>query len=207
MPRPLDTTLERRLLEAARRLWRSGEKSLTMRALARAADTHAPGIYSRFRNRQDIIRMLLAQFEEELASFVTSADSVEAATDRYLDFAINHPKEYETLFTHRGGMSNKPACSTDDLGPVFRWVRDKLREGLELEPGENTQLALAIWTLWHGTAALLIHHAAPIPLTDSARSAAGFGVKTLIEEARSRYRPQVEDAVSVRSTVDLTLFE
>ena len=207
MPRPLDTTLERRLLEAARKLWRSGEKSLTMRALARAANTHAPGIYSRFRNRQDIIRMLLAQFEEELACCVMSADSVEAATDRYLDFAINHPKEYETLFTYRGGISDRPASSSDDLGPVFRWVRDKLREGLELEPGENTQLALAIWTLWHGTAALLIHHAAPIPLTDSARSAAGFGVKTLIEEARSRYRPQVEDTVSVRSTVDLTLFE
>src|SRR5215468_4539150 len=102
MSRPLDSTLENRLLEAARKLWQSGEKSLTMRALARAAKTHAPGIYSRFRTRQDIIRMLLVQFEEELAASVTSADSVEAATELYIEFAINHPREYEALFTHRG---------------------------------------------------------------------------------------------------------
>jgi AcrR family transcriptional regulator len=198
MPRPLDTTLEKRLIDAARNLWRSGEERLTMRALARAANTHAPGIYSRFRNRQDIIRMLLAQFEEELVAFLTTAVSVEAATELYFEFAINHPKEYETLYTHRGGMPDKPAmCSLDDLGPVFRWVQDKLTEGLALEPSEATQLALTIWTLWHGTAILLIGRAALSPLADSVRNAADCGVKTLMQEARSRYSAEAENVDTI----------
>jgi AcrR family transcriptional regulator len=197
MARPLDTTLEKRLLEAARKLLRSGEKSLTMRALARAAKTHAPGIYSRFRNRQDIIRTLLAEFEEELASSLTIAVSVEAATELYLEFATNHPKEYETLFTHRAAMANKPeTCSADDLGPGFRWVRDKLSKGLALEPGENTQLALTIWTLWHGTAALLINRALSTAVADTVRNAAKSGVNTLMQEARCRYGTPSESADS-----------
>jgi len=197
MSRPLDSTLENRLLEAARKLWQSGEKSLTMRALARAAKTHAPGIYSRFHNRQDILRILLGQFEEEAAASITTADSVETATELYLEFALNHPKEYETLFTHRGAIPNKPATySADDLGPVFRWLRDKLREGLALEPSENTQLALTIWTLWNGTAALLVDRAALPPLADSVRSAARCGVKTLMQEARSRHPTQAESTDS-----------
>jgi AcrR family transcriptional regulator len=197
MARPLDTTLEKRLLEAARKLLRSGEKSLTMRALARAAKTHAPGIYSRFRNRQDIIRTLLAEFEEELASSLTIAVSVEAATELYLEFAINHPKEYETLFTHRAAMANEPeTCSVGDLGPGFRWVQDKLSKGLGLEPGENTQLALSIWTLWHGTAALLINRALSTALADTLRNAAKCGVNTLMQEARCRYETPSESADS-----------
>ena len=188
MARPLDTTLEKRLLEAARKLLQSGEKSLTMRALARAAKTHAPGIYSRFRNRQDIIRTLLADFEEELAASLTMAVSVEAATELYLEFAINHPKEYETLFTHRAAMANKSeTCSADDLGPGFRWVRDKLSKGLALEPEENTQLALTIWTLWHGAAAVVIDRALSATLADTVLSAAARGVNTLMEEARCKY--------------------
>lgn len=198
MSRPLDTTLEKRLLEAARTLWRSGEKNLTMRALARAANTHAPGIYSRFHNREDIIQLLLAQFEDELAASLTRAVSVEAATELYFEFAINHPKEYETLYAHRVGMPNKPATgSEDDLGPVFRWLRDKLSEAGSLEPSENTRLALTIWTVWQGTATLLIDRAALSPLSDAVRSAAKYGVETLMQEARSRYTSQAESTDSV----------
>ena len=186
------------MLEAARNLWRSGEKNLTMRSLARAANTHAPGIYSRFRNRQDIIQLLLAQFEDELAASLTIAVSVEAATELYLEFAINHPKEYESLYALRVGMPNKPATgSVDDLGPVCRWLRDKLSETGPLEPSENTRLALSIWTVWHGTATLLTDRAASSPLSDLVRSAAKYGVETLMQEARSRYTSQAESTDSI----------
>jgi AcrR family transcriptional regulator len=202
MPRPVDTTLEKRLLEAARILWRSGETELTMRALARAAKTHAPGIYSRFRDRQDILRILLAEFEEEFAAYVTTAESVEAATELYLGFAIDHPKEYQALLTQRGAMSNKATFSADDIGPIFQWLRDKLSESLVLECGENTKLSLAIWMLWRGTAALLAQGRASSPLADSARSAAKCGVKLLMEEARCKYRPQAEGIAPLFSSLE-----
>ena len=49
MPRHPDPDLEDRILSAAQRLWtRGGEKSLTMRAVARAARTNTPAVYRRF---------------------------------------------------------------------------------------------------------------------------------------------------------------
>jgi len=190
--------LEKRLLDAARELWRGGEESLTMRALARAANTHAPGIYSRFHSREAIIGILLAQFEEELAATLTTAVSVEAATELYLEFAINHPNEYQSFFTHRGALPRKAAtCSADELGSVFRLVQDKLSKSVLLEPEEHRELALTIWTLWHGAAALLIDHAASTAVTDSIHRAVKCGVAVLMQDARAKYSRQPESTENV----------
>jgi AcrR family transcriptional regulator len=59
VPRQSDPYLEQNILEAASRLWaRGGEKSLTMRAVAKAAGTTTPTVYERFRDRDDILRGL-----------------------------------------------------------------------------------------------------------------------------------------------------
>ena len=50
MPRHPDPEVERRILTAASRLWaRGGEKTLTMRAVAKAAGTTTPTVYERYR--------------------------------------------------------------------------------------------------------------------------------------------------------------
>ena len=60
MPRHPDPDLEDRILKAAHRLWqKGGEKSLTMRAVARAAGTNTPAVYRRFKDRHDLVRGLL----------------------------------------------------------------------------------------------------------------------------------------------------
>ena len=193
MPRPLDATLEKRVLDAARKLWRTGEQNLTIRALATAAKTHIPGIYSRFQNRQDIIRMLLEQFEIELCSTLTKAESVESATDLYINFAIGHPKEFQTLLLRldSSARENKKG-SIDELGPGFRCLQGMICARLGGSPEESLQLALAIWSLWNGSAALLVSQSAPPHLVEAVRSACRHGVDALIQQTSGR-RPEIDD--------------
>jgi AcrR family transcriptional regulator len=57
MPRQPDPDLQERILNAAQKLWKKGaEKTLTMRAVAKAAGTNTTAVYRRFRNREDILR-------------------------------------------------------------------------------------------------------------------------------------------------------
>src|SRR3974377_2078451 len=98
MPKPLDPEVEKRVLDAAEKLLRSGDERLSIRALAKAARTNPPGIYRRFRNRNDILRAILLRLEQELYQSLVAAESLEAATERYIDFALHHRKVYEMWF-------------------------------------------------------------------------------------------------------------
>ena len=99
MPRQADPELEDRILKAAHRLWKKGAgKALTMRAVAKVAGTNTPAVYRRFRSREDILRALLLRIRQDLIDTITAARSIEEAGERYLDFALNHPHEYELYF-------------------------------------------------------------------------------------------------------------
>src|SRR5271154_3074006 len=101
MARPPDPDLENRILDAAQRLWKKGVgKAVTMRAVARAAGTNTPAVYRRFRSREDILRALWQQTRREIFQQLEPCPSVEAACERYLDFALRHPHEYELYYLH-----------------------------------------------------------------------------------------------------------
>ena len=71
MPRRPDPNLEARILNSAQKLWKKGgEKSLTMRAVARAAGTNTPTVYRRLRNRQGILQALLRRIQHDVAEAV-----------------------------------------------------------------------------------------------------------------------------------------
>src|SRR5271170_3027548 len=99
MPRLPDPELEQRILDAASRLWaRGGEKSLTMRAVAKAAGTTTPTVYERYRNRGDILRALRLHTRSELFAAVSRSRTLSQACQRYLEFALENRHAYEVLF-------------------------------------------------------------------------------------------------------------
>src|ERR1035437_5747908 len=99
MPRHPDPDLEGRILVAASKLWaKGGEHSLTMRAVAVAAGTNTPAVYRRFRDRKDILRALVERIRMEFVGSLDGAATPEEAGERYLDFALRHPHEYELFF-------------------------------------------------------------------------------------------------------------
>jgi AcrR family transcriptional regulator len=152
LPRHPDPDLEQRILSAASRLWaRGGEKSLTMRAVATAAGTTTPTVYERYRDRDDILRALRIQTRHELFAALSGTRTLREAFQAQLNFALEHSHAYEVLFD---GVGKPP--SVYEPWPSFNLIRERLAARLGGTPRQNTRLMLAVWSLMHGTAMLII---------------------------------------------------
>ncbi len=152
MPRHPDPDLEQRILAVASRLWaRGGEKALTMRAVAKAAGTTTPTVYERYRDRDDILRALRLQTRRDLFAALSRTRTLRDAFQAQLDFALDHSHAYEVLFD---GVAKPP--SLHEPWPSFNLMRERLAQRLGGTPRQNTRLMLAVWSLMHGTAMLII---------------------------------------------------
>jgi AcrR family transcriptional regulator len=152
VPRHPDPALEQRILGAASRLWaRGGEKALTMRAVAKAAGTTTPTVYERYRDRDDILRALRLETRRELFAALKRTRTLRQAFERHLQFALEHSHAYEVLFD---GVGKPP--SLHEPWPTFNLMRDRIAARLGGKPLEHTRLMLAVWSLMHGTAMLII---------------------------------------------------
>ena len=101
MPRHPDPDLEKRILDAAWKLWRGGDERLSLRALARAARTNTPAIYRRFKTRREIVRAMLLRLRRDFYEAISVVPTMEEAAAPYLDFALSHPRQYELFFAHQ----------------------------------------------------------------------------------------------------------
>jgi AcrR family transcriptional regulator len=184
VPRHPDPELEQRILAAASRLWaRGGEKALTMRAIAKAAGTTTPTVYERYRNREDIRRALRLQTRGELFAALTTTRSLNAAIQNYLKFALENPHGYEVLFD---GVGKPP--SLNEPWPSFNLMRERLAEQLGGEPRSHNRLMLAIWTLMHGAAMLIIRGGFEGSLRTQAIHACMDSAENLIQCAKRKGR-------------------
>lgn len=152
MPRHPDPELEQRILGAASRLWaRGGEKALTMRAVAKAAGTTTPTVYERYRDRDDILRALRLETRRELFAAVSGTRTLREAFERHLEFALEHSHAYEVLFD---GVGKPP--SLHEPWPTFNLMRERIARRLGGTPREHSRLMMAVWSLMHGAAMLII---------------------------------------------------
>ncbi len=160
MPRQADPQLEHRILDAACRLWsRGGEKTLTMRGVAKAASTTTPTLYERYNDRDDILRAVRMRTRTELFAALSRTRSLTQACQRYLEFALEHRHAYEVLFD---GFAQPP--SLHEPWPSFNLMRLRLAERLGGDPRKHTRLMLSVWSLMHGTAMHLIRGGVAGPL-------------------------------------------
>lgn len=177
MPRRPDPDLEGKILDAAQKLWKkSGARGLTMRAVAQGAGTNTPSVYRRFRDREDILRGLVQRIRLEVAALLEGASSPEEGCERYLDYALSHPREYELFYQHNYELYHSPRSSQARVKPVGRPARDamkrKLAEKFGGAPVEHERLITALWMMAHGAAMLLI--AKTILPKDAAQARAVF---------------------------------
>jgi len=152
VPRHPDPELEPRILAAASRLWaRGGEKALTMRAVAKAAGTTTPTVYERYRDRDDILRALRLKTRRELFAALSGTRNLSEIIENYLKFALDNTHSYEVLFD---GVGRPP--SLYEPWPSYNLMRERLAERLAGSSAERNRVLLAIWSLMHGTALLII---------------------------------------------------
>ena len=188
MPRHPDPDLENRILNAAQVLWkRGGEKSLTMRAVARAAGTNTPAVYRRFKDRRDLVRGLLLRIANRIREDFETGETLEEMAEVYVDSALRLPHEYELFYSHARELSpprgpGRPRPIRESR-PNFRFVEQLLAKRLGGLPEDHTQLALAVWATLHGTTTLLLSKSIPDGHEEELRVACRAAVRTLIEGA------------------------
>lgn len=184
MPRHPDPDLEERILNAARKLWKKGaEKTLTMRAVAKAAGTNTPAVYRRFKDRRDILHALLRSLQRDVAEVVRPCQSAEEACERYLEFALSHPHEYELFYEHAYQLPRPAQGAIREHRPTMALVESKLADRLGGSPESHTRLALALWAVTHGTAMLLISKSIPAEHAGELRSVFSSTVEAMVGNA------------------------
>jgi len=152
VPRHPDPELEQRILTAASRLWtRGGEKALTMRAVAKASGTTTPTVYERYRDRDDILRALRFKTRVDLFTALSRTRTLREAFQCHIEFAFAHSHAYELLFD---GVGKPP--SLNEHWPSFNLIRERVAKRLGGTPRQHTRLMLAVWSLMHGAAILII---------------------------------------------------
>ena len=186
MPRQPDPDLQERILDAAQKLWKKGaEKTLTMRAVAKAAGTNTPAVYRRFRNREDILRALLRRIQQDVVEALQPCSCPEEACQRYLEFAESHAHEYELFYTYAYELSHPMRSDRSsplrEHRPTMQFMENKLAERLGGTAADHTRLSLALWTMTHGTAMLLISRAVPPGHVAELRSVFAAAVEILIK--------------------------
>lgn len=153
MPRMADRTLETRIVKAAHRLWRlHGSKTLTLRAVARVADTTTTTVYKRFRNKEALLVALAALVQNKLTARTTSAPTIEESCRRFLRFAEQHPHEYHLLW----GPAWTELLGPGRPRPIKDWMLDKFAVRFGGRPKDYVLNYYALFLLVHGTASLLI---------------------------------------------------
>jgi len=153
MPRLADEHLEARIVQAARRLWRThGAKSLTLRSVARAAGTTTTTVYKRFRNKEALLLALAESVQARLTARTTSSATIEESYRRFLNFAGQHPHEYELLW----GPSWAELLGPKRPRPIKTWLLEKFAARFGGEPRDYVLSYYALFLLVHGTANLLI---------------------------------------------------
>jgi AcrR family transcriptional regulator len=187
LPRQPDPNLEQRILDAAQKLWkRGGEQALTMRAVAEAAGTNTPSVYRRFCNRDDILRALLGRIRLEIAAELDSSRSVEEACERYLDYALRHPREYELFYQHNFRLQHAVRSEGRGAKRVKQPARDAMRRKLSERFGKSAarheRMLTALWMLGHGAATLLICKSILPQEAEKARAIFTDSIKALLSK-------------------------
>ena len=166
MPRHIDPEVEARILEAARKLWRkNGEKSLSMRAIAKLAGTNTPALYRRFRNRDDILRAMVQSYQQEVAKQLRPCGSLQEMAKSYVNYALRYPHEHQLM------MSGLLARTTK-LRPNFEFALSRTAEWLGGDAHEHRSLMLAIIALIDGV--VLLKNTGWVREEDSSALSAGF---------------------------------
>jgi AcrR family transcriptional regulator len=122
-----------------------------MRAVARHARTTTPTVYERYRDRDDILRAVRLQTRRELFAALSGTRTLGEACERYLEFALTRSHAYEVLFDR---IAQPP--SLHEPWPSFNLFRLRLAQRLGGTPRDHTRLMLALWSLMHCTAMLII---------------------------------------------------
>lgn len=167
MARTPNPALATTLLAAARAIWLDlGEPGLNLRTLAARAGTTTATLYTRFRDRDDILRALRDDCLERFHSTMRQVFPVEVFCAAYLDYAEQNPRDYAMIF----GPSWRDRSSPADIQQLLDRLIARVDAELHCGPERARRTALQLWVVLHGAASERLN-GPPGPLWPEIRSA------------------------------------
>lgn len=157
------------LLEKARDiLLRDGLEGLSMRKVASACELSAPAIYRHFAGKDELLSAAVAEGAHLFSHYLlealveeTPAARLRRLGQRYFDFALEHPKDYELLFVvncQALGLQRLDERAQKETATSFRILVDRVAEcqvaGV-VHAGPTEAIAVSIWASIHGFASLV----------------------------------------------------
>jgi AcrR family transcriptional regulator len=161
------TGLERRILDAARRLYFAhGSEGVSARKIAGAVGVSPTAIYLHFRGIPDVLHALRMEGHEKLATYLRAVDAKLPALERlaamgraYQRFGLENRHYYELMFLIRSADAPRREAVQQELFTLML-LRDAVTAGIatgdlrdDLDPMVVTT---ALWAKVHGVTSLAV---------------------------------------------------
>ena len=159
-----------KILDAAREMFvQHGYEATTMRAIAARIEYTPTAIYHHFRNKEALLTELGSMDFRALASAFQRIERIEDPIERlrrlglaYVDFALEHPMQYQLLFmTRHPKVDDKRITRGDPSEDAYAFLRESCAAAiasgrLRAEYRDADQLGQMMWASLHGLLALHI---------------------------------------------------
>jgi AcrR family transcriptional regulator len=163
-------SLREEILEASKELLiKEGFSKMSMRRIAEKADVSATSIYLYFRNKDDLLLALIEESIENLkASLMEVVDAskgflmqLEDMAHAYIEYALNHPQEYEIIYMVRPEeMPKYPRDKFMNVRSGYELLADIIRQGHDQEQIDVEDALINAYTLWaqlHGVVSVILN--------------------------------------------------
>jgi AcrR family transcriptional regulator len=154
-----------------------GLDGFSMRKLARLMGVTAPALYRHYDGKEAVLidvvgeaYKLFAQYLYRALGAPTAAERFHRAGEEYLNFALEHPKLYEVMFTSPDalGLEELPEEAATHACAVGQYWRDRVREAIDaglLRDFGTEAVSTTMWAHAHGL--VTIYHRGFIPVTEA----------------------------------------
>jgi AcrR family transcriptional regulator len=117
-----------------------------------APRTTTTPVYKRFRNKEALLLALAEMVQARITARTTSAATIEDCYRRFLQFADEHPHEYQLLW----GPAWAELLGPERPRPIKAWLLEQFAARFGGNPKDYVLNYYALFLLVHGTANLLI---------------------------------------------------
>ena len=198
-----------------------GFDGFSMRKLARAMGVTAPALYRHFESKEQLLLEVVGEgykvFIQYLHRGLSGADPLDRfrlAGSAYLDFALEHPRYYEILYSYIQflGLDELPPEIEPLAAGIHQFWLDRVRECMDagvLRPEDPEAISRTFWALSHGF--ITIYQRCMLPLEEDefkaefmragARLLMGVGSDELVSQMEAERA--VEDGAEGPVSADL----
>jgi AcrR family transcriptional regulator len=149
-------------------LIKEGFSKMSMRRIAGRANVTATSIYLHFENKDDLLLSLIEESIRKLKQALLDVvdkeygliDQLEILAKTYVNYALDHPQEYEIIYMVRPEeMPKYPKDKFRDVRSAYELIADIISESEHKEYIEVEDSLISAYTFWaqlHGVVSVIL---------------------------------------------------